>query len=387
MNKPPDRVIQEQKWRKEQNMSYLEIKNLQKKYTANGPLIVNNMNLSIEKGEFIVFLGPSGCGKTTTIRMISGLEEITGGDITVDGESIVNKLPRERGVSMIFQSYAVWPHMTVFDNIAYPLKLQKLPRDEIRKRVEKAAEATEIQGLLKRYPAQMSGGQRQRVAVSRAIVVEPKLFLMDEPLSNLDAKLRVTMRTELKRIHTQQGSTSIFVTHDQSEAMSMADRIVVMYKGKIEQIGTPMEVYQDSATRFVAEFIGTPPTNFFDASIVKEGTELYAKGAGFCYKVPASLYQPLSDYAGKEVDMGIRPEYIDISPGKKEGEGYLCDAEIDFIEPQGSHSILITGIGTNRNVKIHTVEYMNMKPGTKVSCYVKNEMVMFFDKETTKRIK
>ncbi len=368
-------------------MSYLEIKNLQKKYTANGPLIVNNMNLSIEKGEFIVFLGPSGCGKTTTIRMISGLEEITGGDITVDGESIVNKLPRERGVSMIFQSYAVWPHMTVFDNIAYPLKLQKLPRDEIRKRVEKAAEATEIQGLLKRYPAQMSGGQRQRVAVSRAIVVEPKLFLMDEPLSNLDAKLRVTMRTELKRIHTQQGSTSIFVTHDQSEAMSMADRIVVMYKGKIEQIGTPMEVYQDSATRFVAEFIGTPPTNFFDASIVKEGTELYAKGEGFCYKVPASLYQTLSDYAGKEVDMGIRPEYIDISPGKKEGEGYLCDAEIDFIEPQGSHSILITGIGTNRNVKIHTVEYMNMKPGTKVSCYVKNEMVMFFDKETTKRIK
>lgn len=368
-------------------MSYLEIKNLQKKYTANGPLIVNNMNLSIEKGEFIVFLGPSGCGKTTTIRMISGLEEITGGDITVDGESIVNKLPRDRGVSMIFQSYAVWPHMTVFDNIAYPLKLQKLPRDEIRKRVEKAAEATEIQGLLKRYPAQMSGGQRQRVAVSRAIVVEPKLFLMDEPLSNLDAKLRVTMRTELKRIHTQQGSTSIFVTHDQSEAMSMADRIVVMYKGKIEQIGTPMEVYQDSATRFVAEFIGTPPTNFFDALIVKEGAELYAKGEGFCYKVPASLYQPLSDYAGKEVDMGIRPEYIEISPGKKEGEGYLCDAEIDFIEPQGSHSILITGIGTNRNVKIHTVEYMNMKPGTKVSCYVKNEMVMFFDKETTKRIK
>lgn len=368
-------------------MSYLEIKNLQKRYTANGPLIVNNMNLSIEKGEFIVFLGPSGCGKTTTIRMISGLEEISGGDITIDGESIVNKLPRERGVSMIFQSYAVWPHMTVFDNIAYPLKLQKLPKDEIRKRVEKAAEATEIQGLLKRYPAQMSGGQRQRVAVSRAIVVEPKLFLMDEPLSNLDAKLRVSMRTELKRIHTQQGSTSIFVTHDQSEAMSMADRIVVMYKGKIEQIGTPMEVYQDSATRFVAEFIGTPPTNFFDASITREKDGIYAKGEGFCYKVPAALHQGLADYVGKEVDMGIRPEYVGLSLDKRGEEEYFCDAVIDFIEPQGSHSILITEIGTNKNVKIHTIDYMNIKPGTRVSCYIKNEMVMFFDKDSEKRIK
>ena len=368
-------------------MSYLEIRNLQKRYTAKGPLIVDNMNLSIEKGEFIVFLGPSGCGKTTTIRMISGLEEISGGDITVDGESIVNKLPRERGVSMIFQSYAVWPHMTVYDNIAYPLKLQKLPKDEIKKRVQAAAEATEIQGLLKRYPAQMSGGQRQRVAVSRAIVVEPRLFLMDEPLSNLDAKLRVSMRTELKRIHTKQGSTSIFVTHDQSEAMSMADRIVVMYKGKIEQIGTPMEVYQDSATRFVAEFIGTPPTNFFDASIVREGQEIYARGEGFDYKVPSSLHSALAGYAGKEVDMGIRPEYIDILPDQRKQDGYFCDARIDFVEPQGSHSILITEIGANKNVKIHTVDHMDIKQGTKVSCHVKNGMVMFFDKESSKRIK
>lgn len=192
-------------------MSYLEIKNLQKRYAKNGPLIVDNMNLSIEKGEFVVFLGPSGCGKTTTIRMISGLEEVSGGDILIDGESIIDKKPRERGVSMIFQSYAIWTHMTVYDNIAYPLKLQKLPKAEIRKRVEEAARATEISGMLNRYPTQMSGGQRQRVAVARAIVVEPKIFLMDEPLSNLDAKLRVSMRTELKKIHTAQGSTSIFV--------------------------------------------------------------------------------------------------------------------------------------------------------------------------------
>lgn len=367
-------------------MSYLEIKNLQKKYTANGPLIVNNMNLSIEKGEFIVFLGPSGCGKTTTIRMISGLEEVTGGDILVDGESIIHKKPRDRGVSMIFQSYAIWPHMTVFDNIAYPLKLRKMSKDEIKKRVQKAAEATEIQGLLNRYPAQMSGGQRQRVAVSRSIVVEPKLFLMDEPLSNLDAKLRVTMRTELKKIHNAQGSTSIFVTHDQSEAMSMADRIIVMYKGKIEQIGTPMEVYQDSATKFVAEFIGTPPTNFFDARIEKKEGGLWAEGEGFQYKIPEKLWGAMEAYVGKNVDMGIRPEYIEVSPELDKKEGYFAKVPVQFIEPQGSHSILITEVGKH-NVKIHTVKYMNMEPGTMVSLYVKNHMVMFFDCETTMRIR
>ena len=288
-------------------MSYLEIKNLQKKYTKDGPLVVNNMNLSIEKGEFIVFLGPSGCGKTTTIRMISGLEDISGGEILIDGEDVIGKKPKDRGVSMIFQSYAIWPHMTVFDNIAYPLKLQKVPKDEIKKRVTAAAEATDIVGLLNRYPAQMSGGQRQRVAVSRAIVVKPKIFLMDEPLSNLDAKLRVSMRTELKNIHIQQNSTSIFVTHDQSEAMSLADRIVVMYKGRIEQIGTPMEVYQDSATRFVAEFIGTPPTNFFVTKIEKTADGLMAVNDDIHYLVPDSLKDALLPYAGKEVDLGVRP--------------------------------------------------------------------------------
>ena len=342
-------------------MSYLEIKNLQKKYTKDGPLVVNNMNLSIEKGEFIVFLGPSGCGKTTTIRMISGLEDISGGEILIDGEDVIGKKPKDRGVSMIFQSYAIWPHMTVFDNIAYPLKLQKVPKDEIKKRVTAAAEATDIVGLLNRYPAQMSGGQRQRVAVSRAIVVKPKIFLMDEPLSNLDAKLRVSMRTELKNIHIQQNSTSIFVTHDQSEAMSLADRIVVMYKGRIEQIGTPMEVYQDSATRFVAEFIGTPPTNFFVTKIEKTADGLMAVNDDIHYLVPDSLKDALLPYAGKEVDLGVRPEYIDLSFSMDRTKGYLCDTVIDFVEPQGSHAILITKIGGNE-VKIHTTTYMEMAP-------------------------
>ena len=367
-------------------MSYLEIKNLQKKYTKDGPLVVNNMNLSIEKGEFIVFLGPSGCGKTTTIRMISGLEDISGGEILIDGEDVIGKKPKDRGVSMIFQSYAIWPHMTVFDNIAYPLKLQKVPKDEIKKRVTAAAEATDIVGLLNRYPAQMSGGQRQRVAVSRAIVVKPKIFLMDEPLSNLDAKLRVSMRTELKNIHIQQNSTSIFVTHDQSEAMSLADRIVVMYKGRIEQIGTPMEVYQDSATRFVAEFIGTPPTNFFVTKIEKTADGLMAVNDDIHYLVPDSLKDALLPYAGKEVDLGVRPEYIDLSFSMDRTKGYLCDTVIDFVEPQGSHAILITRIGGNE-VKIHTTTYMEMAPKTNVALNVKDDKVMFFDRDTSCRIK
>lgn len=367
-------------------MSYLEIKNLQKKYTKDGPLVVNNMNLSIEKGEFIVFLGPSGCGKTTTIRMISGLEDISGGEILIDGEDVIGKKPKDRGVSMIFQSYAIWPHMTVFDNIAYPLKLQKVPKDEIKKRVTAAAEATDIVGLLNRYPAQMSGGQRQRVAVSRAIVVKPKIFLMDEPLSNLDAKLRVSMRTELKNIHIQQNSTSIFVTHDQSEAMSLADRIVVMYKGRIEQIGTPMEVYQDSATRFVAEFIGTPPTNFFVTKIEKTADGLMAINDDIHYQVPDSLKEALLPYAGKEVDLGVRPEYIDLSFSMERTKGYLCDTVIDFVEPQGSHAILITKIGGNE-VKIHTTTYMEMAPKTNVALNVKDDKVMFFDRDTSFRIK
>ena len=365
-------------------MSYLEIKNLQKKYTKDGPLVVNNMNLSIEKGEFIVFLGPSGCGKTTTIRMISGLEDISGGEILIDGEDVIGKKPKDRGVSMIFQSYAIWPHMTVFDNIAYPLKLQKVPKDEIKKRVTAAAEATDIVGLLNRYPAQMSGGQRQRVAVSRAIVVKPKIFLMDEPLSNLE--LRVSMRTELKNIHIQQNSTSIFVTHDQSEAMSLADRIVVMYKGRIEQIGTPMEVYQDSATRFVAEFIGTPPTNFFVTKIEKTADGLMAVNDDIHYLVPDSLKDALLPYAGKEVDLGVRPEYIDLSFSMERTKGYLCDTVIDFVEPQGSHAILITKIGGNE-VKIHTTTCMEMAPKTNVALNVKDDKVMFFDRDTSFRIK
>jgi multiple sugar transport system ATP-binding protein len=365
-------------------MSYLELRDLRKRYSKDGPLIVDRMNLSVEKGEFIVFLGPSGCGKTTIIRMISGLEELTGGDILINGESVLTKKPKDRGVSMIFQSYAIWPHMTVFDNIAYPLKLQKVKREEIRRRVEAAAEATGIEAFLDRYPRQLSGGQRQRVAVSRAIVVKPKIFLMDEPLSNLDAKLRVTMRTELKRIHRQENSTTIFVTHDQAEAMSLADRIVVMYQGRIEQIGTPTEVYRNSATRFVASFIGTPPTNFFTVGIKKAGEGLAAECSGFSYRIPAACAQALAPYEGREAILGIRPEFLKVSPAMERDGSWICDGTVDFAEPQGSYSVLITHIG-GEEIKIVSSEFLDLPANTPVAISVRE--AMFFDPPSGERIR
>jgi multiple sugar transport system ATP-binding protein len=318
--------------------------------------------------------------------MISGLEEVSGGDILVEGMSILQKKPKDRGVSMIFQSYAIWPHMTVFDNIAYPLKLQKIKGDEIRQRVQKAAEATGIEALLDRYPGQMSGGQRQRVAVSRAIVIKPKIFLMDEPLSNLDAKLRVSMRTELKSIHKKENSTTIFVTHDQAEAMSLADRIIVMYQGKIEQIGAPMEVYRNSATKFVASFIGTPPTNFFNVTIERGSDTYTALSPGLKFTIPRSLNDALKPYGQKEIVMGIRPEFIGVSPGLQKTDGYLCDTMIEFVEPQGSFSILIAHIGETE-IKIVTSEHMEIPVNTKVTLNVKDELVMFFDPDTGSRIR
>jgi multiple sugar transport system ATP-binding protein len=366
-------------------MSYLELRNLQKRYSPRGPLIVDGLNLEVEKGEFIVFLGPSGCGKTTTIRMISGLEDVSGGDILVEGKSILSLKPKDRGVSMIFQSYAVWPHMTVFDNIAYPLKLQKLKRAEIQQRALAAAQATGIEALLDRYPGQLSGGQRQRVAVSRAIVVKPKLFLMDEPLSNLDAKLRVIMRTELKSIHNKENSTTIFVTHDQAEAMSLADRIIVMNQGKIEQIGTPMEVYRESATRFVASFIGAPPANLLKVVVEQAGGQYAAVNAGIRYRVPPSLGEALAPWLGKEIILGIRPEFIAVSPDMRRLDGYLCDTVVEFVEPQGSYSIIIVRAGDDE-IKIVNQDHADMPTGRRVSLNVKDDRAMFFDPDTGRKV-
>lgn len=258
-------------------MTTLNLNNIYKKYPKSAHYAVENFNLEVKDKEFIVFVGPSGCGKSTTLRMIAGLEEITEGELYIDNQLMNDVAPKDRGIAMVFQNYALYPHMTVFDNMAFGLKLRKYDKAEIKRRVDEAAEILDLTNLLNRKPADMSGGQRQRVAMGRAIVRDAKVFLMDEPLSNLDAKLRVTMRTEIAKIHQRIGATTVYVTHDQTEAMTLADRIVIMSStpnddktgtiGRIEQIGTPQELYNEPRTKFVASFIGSPAMNFFEVEI------------------------------------------------------------------------------------------------------------------------
>jgi multiple sugar transport system ATP-binding protein len=271
---------------------------------------LNDLNIEIEDKEFLVLVGPSGCGKTTALRCLAGLEEISLGRILI-GDHVVNDVPpKDRDIAMVFQSYALYPHMTVFDNMAFGLKLRKVPKDEIKRRVEEAAQILGIEGLLKRKPRELSGGQRQRVAVGRAIVREPKVFLFDEPLSNLDAKLRVQTRAEISKLHQRLQTTFIYVTHDQIEAMTMASRIAVMNKGILQQLDTPQVLYDKPANLFVAGFIGSPAMNFFPANLRKDGNNLFVDTGDFSLKIPenrTSLYQP---YVGKDVIFGIRPEDV-----------------------------------------------------------------------------
>ncbi len=364
-------------------MSYLQLNNLVKEYGGK-VRAVEEMQLNIEQGEFVVFLGPSGCGKTTTMRMIAGLEDITAGDIILDGNRINDLLPKDRNISMVFQGYSVWPHMTVKQNITYPLKLKKVPKKEWDSIIDMVSEITDIGQYLDRYPSQLSGGQRQRVAVARAIAVKPKVFLMDEPLSNLDAKLRVSMRTKLKEIHQTVGATTIFVTHDQAEAMSLADKVVVMNMGVIEQIGSPLEIYDDCESKFVANFIGTPPTNFFDVKIVEEGGTLVCVNEHFKTGVPESIEKTLRDkYLGKEVSIGIRPENINIT-----GTGNI-DATVQVVEPQGSYTILSV-LTSNMQYKIMAsgkVGQCTFAVGEKMKVKFDTSKAMFFDKDTEKRIR
>jgi len=273
-------------------------------------IAVNDLDIQMEDKEFLVLVGPSGCGKTTALRCLAGLEDITSGNILI-GDQVVNDVaPKDRDIAMVFQSYALYPHMSVYDNMAFGLKLRKTPKDEIKRRVETAAGILGIEMLLDRKPRQLSGGQRQRVALGRAIVREPKVFLLDEPLSNLDAKLRVQTRAEISKLHQQLQTTFIYVTHDQTEAMTMADRIAVINLGVLQQIDTPQVLYDTPANKFVAGFIGSPSMNFFDAKITKDGNNLYVDGGTFSVKIPekkAGIYQ---EYVGKPIVFGIRPEDI-----------------------------------------------------------------------------
>ncbi|RME59631.1 ABC transporter ATP-binding protein [Candidatus Parcubacteria bacterium] len=339
---------------------------------------VDNLNLTIHDKEFLVLLGPSGCGKTTTMRMIAGLEEVTEGHIIIDGEDVTDLPPRKRRVSMVFQNYAVWPHMTVYDNIAYPFKLKKIPKNEIEHIVHNVATLVNIGELLNRYPGQLSGGQQQRVALARAIAVKPKVFLMDEPLSNLDAKLRVAMRTELKAIHTETQATTVFVTHDQSEAMSMADRIVVMHNGRIEQIGTPEEVYEKSANMLVAAFIGMPPTNFFNVEISQTDGNIHLISPHFNLKLNNELALKLKNYNKRQLVVGVRPENILLTTEKDK----LFSTEVRVVEPQGSHQI-IAFLLNGKTVKLLAPAYPKISPGEQIHLKFDMRTIRFFDPDTT----
>jgi len=287
----------------------------------------------------VVLVGPSGCGKTTTLRMVAGLEDITSGEIRID-EKVVNDLPpMDRDIAMVFQNYALYPHMSVYQNMAFGLKMRKFEKSEIEKRVRQAADILGIQALLERRPRQLSGGQRQRVALGRAIVRHPRVFLFDEPLSNLDAKLRVQMRVELKRLHEQLETTAIYVTHDQVEAMTMADKIVVLRAGKIEQVGSPLDLYNRPANRFVAGFIGSPAMNFVPVSISGAGDALWAEAEGLRIRVPREFSSRVQ--AGKRLTLGVRPEALRIANGSDAGAAdYTFATAVDVVEPLGNEILL-----------------------------------------------
>ena len=322
-------------------MAEVSCRKVVKEYDG-GVQAVKGIDLDIADHEFVVLVGPSGCGKSTTLRMIAGLEEITAGEIWIGGDVVNDVPPRDRDIAMVFQNYALYPHMSVFDNMAFGLKLRKFPKDEIKRRVDEAARILDIGMLLDRKPRALSGGQRQRVAMGRAIVRNPKVFLFDEPLSNLDAKLRVQMRTEIKKVHQTVKTTTVYVTHDQIEAMTLADRVVVMNHGIIEQVGTPAEVYHHPTSRFVAGFIGSPAMNFLPGRIVEAGGGglLVRVNDAIQMKIPAERTARYAQFKGKEMVFGIRPEHL--IQRKEEGRpGFEpIDMLVDVVEPMGMETMV-----------------------------------------------
>ena len=374
-------------------MASLSLKHIYKKYPG-GVTAVSDFNLEIKDKEFIILVGPSGCGKSTTLRMIAGLEEITDGELYI-GDRLVNDVaPKDRDIAMVFQNYALYPHMTVFENMAFGLKLRKTPKDEIRRRVEEAARILDIEHLLDRKPKALSGGQRQRVALGRAIVREPKVFLLDEPLSNLDAKLRAQMRTELSKLHQKLGTTFIYVTHDQTEAMTMADRIVVMKDGLIQQVDSPQKLYDVPCNTFVAGFIGSPQMNFVNSVLIKKdgkfyvqfGTEDTKTTRGVKYDIPLPDFKNakgnLDEYVDKEVIMGIRPEDVHDEPRFME---LLSDckvkADVEVTELMGAETFLYLNV-QNASFTARVEPTSTARPGDNIDIVLDNRKIHLFDPET-----
>ena len=359
-------------------MSFIEFKNIGKKYAGAEKKSVDNFNLEINEKEFIAFVGPSGCGKSTTLRMVAGFEEITEGELYIDGRKVNEVAPRDRGIAMVFQNYALYPHMTVEKNISYGLKNMKVPAEEIKKKVDWAIDILGLKEYRYRKPKNLSGGQRQRVALGRAIVKNQKLFLMDEPLSNLDAKLRVSMRTEIGKLHRELGATTIYVTHDQVEAMTMADRIVIMKEGVIQQVGTPMELYDHPANRFVAGFIGSPQMNFFH--IVLNGNEARFDD-GNKLAIPEEVLGKLKGRQG-EMILGIRGEDLKMDAQNLEKYGYGKQrAVITDTEIMGNENNLYFNFGGCQSVA-KVSKYEICKVGDEIEFVLVPSKMHFFDMET-----
>ncbi|MCL2761767.1 MAG: sn-glycerol-3-phosphate ABC transporter ATP-binding protein UgpC [Treponema sp.] len=362
-------------------MAKVELKSIGKVYEG-GVRAVENANIVVEDKEFVVLVGPSWCGKSTTLRMVAGLEEITEGELYIDGELMNDVPPKDRNIAMVFQNYALYPHMSVYENMAFGLRIKKVPKDEIDQRVKKAAKILDIEKLLDRKPKALSGGQRQRVAVGRAIVRNPKVFLFDEPLSNLDAKLRVQMRAELSNLHLQLNATMMYVTHDQVEAMTMANKIVVMKDGFIQQIGSPLYLYNHPDNKFVAGFIGSPPMNFLTVKVLEEGDSILLDEGSFKIKPDPAHLEYLKDHIGKEVFFGIRPEDMNYIENNAPNSFAV---KITVVEPLGAdiHLWLSTG---SQPLVARTEPHYTFTVGDTATFVPRMEKARYFDKETEKAI-
>ncbi len=365
-------------------MSYLRLKDLSKRYN-NGFKAVHDINIEIEEGDFLVLVGPSGCAKSTILRMIAGLEDVTDGQVIIDGDIVNDVLPKDRDIAMVFQDYALYPHLSIYDNISFGLKLKKVSKEKIDQEVQKVATNLEIEHLLDRKPKQLSGGQRQRVALARALIKNPKVFLLDEPLSNLDAKLRVHTRAKISELHRELGTTMVYVTHDQVEAMTMGNKICVLKEGKVMQMGAPLDLYERPANLFVATFMGSPAMNTIKGELLQEGADIYFKTFGAKIKLPASKHGNIKKAIGKKVFFGIRPSQIRLKrkdPNQEEVQGMAL-----LIEKTGSQTFVHFSINnTNIVAKVKTEEVADIELGDDITFYLNMEKCCIFDGETEENL-
>ncbi|MFH1314124.1 MAG: sn-glycerol-3-phosphate ABC transporter ATP-binding protein UgpC [Candidatus Eisenbacteria bacterium] len=365
-------------------MANVVLKNVSKVFQG-GVIAVDEASIEVADREFLVLVGPSGCGKSTFLRMIAGLEDATSGDIFIDGRRVNDVPPKDRDIAMVFQNYALYPHMSVFENMAFGLKLRKYPKEEIKARVNDAAQILGIEKLLDRKPKALSGGQRQRVAVGRAIVRKPKVFLFDEPLSNLDAKLRVQMRTEISKLHSRLQATMVYVTHDQIEAMTMGDRIVVLKDGLIQQVAGPMTLYDSPVNRFVAGFIGSPAMNFIEGKVLRDGG-LYMDEGTFRAKVPARVEKALEAHIDKDVIFGVRPEAIHEKATGEPGDHWVAiKTKVEVVEPMGNETIIYVTTGKTPIVA-RLITRRDIKPDSDIDLFLDMRRVQFFDPSDEKTI-